>query len=177
MMHQGCALLHHLLHEATFSVAPEAAFFPLPQRFEGVVCYRQLRGLREGTKETLKLRPARIETCPVVQVEVPVVREKVYGLCAERVLSDSLVVGINRAVQELEFLRAYLVGRKYLHRIFHKLVTKICELVRKVRASWNQDMVCLVGLCMVKKAVHSAVLVSDELPEAALVLDLDNFPL
>jgi hypothetical protein len=132
MMHQGGALLHHLLHEACFSVAPEAAFSPLHQRFEGVVGDRQLRVLREGAKEALELGPARIETCPVVQVEVPVVREEVDVLCAERVLSDRLVVGINRAVQELEFLRAYLVGRKYLHRIFHKLVTKICELVRKV---------------------------------------------
>jgi hypothetical protein len=38
-------------------------------------------------------------------------------------------------------------------------------------------MICLIRLCMVKEAVHSAVLVSYELPEAALVLDLDNFPL
>ena len=129
MMHQGGALLHHFLHEACFSVAPEAA---LPQRFEGVVGDRQLRVLREGAKQTLELGPARIETCPVVQVKVSVVREEVDVLGAERVLSDRLVVGINRAVHELEFLRAYLVGRKYLHCIFHKLVTKICELVRKV---------------------------------------------
>ena len=38
-------------------------------------------------------------------------------------------------------------------------------------------MVCLVGLCIADKAVHSAVLVSYEFPEAALVLGLDNFPL
>lgn len=38
-------------------------------------------------------------------------------------------------------------------------------------------MVCLVGLCIVNETVDGAVLVSDELPEAALVLDLDDFPL
>lgn len=104
MMHQGCALLHHLLHEACFSVAPEAALTTFHQGVEGVVSDRQLRVLSEGANEALELGPARIETCPVVQVEVPVVREELCGLCAESMLTDSLVVGINRAVHELEFL-------------------------------------------------------------------------
>ena len=110
MMHQGCALLHHLLHQACFSVAPEAALTPFHQRLEGVVGDRQLRVLCESPNEALELGPARIETCQRVQVEVPIVREELCGLGAESMLTDRLVVGINRAVHELEFLRAYLVG-------------------------------------------------------------------
>ena len=64
----------------------------------------------ESANEALELGPARIETRPVVQVEVPVVREEVDILGAESMLTDSLVVGINRAVHELEFLRAYLIS-------------------------------------------------------------------
>ena len=38
-------------------------------------------------------------------------------------------------------------------------------------------MICLVGLCIVNEAVDGAILVSDELPDSALVLDLNYFPL
>ena len=66
--------------------------------------------LSESTNEALELGPARVETCPVVQVEVPVVREEVDILGAESMLTYRLVVGINRAVHEIEFLRAYLIS-------------------------------------------------------------------
>ena len=38
-------------------------------------------------------------------------------------------------------------------------------------------MVCLVRLSIINEAVDGAVLVSDELPEVALVLGLDDFSL
>ncbi len=38
-------------------------------------------------------------------------------------------------------------------------------------------MICLVGLSKVHETLHSAILVSDDFPEVALVLNLDDLPL
>lgn len=185
VMHQNRIVFLEIFYQLSLLIIVTIDYRPSfvrLQRIKGVVGYCWLGEGGILPDKSLEIGSARVETRPVVQIEIAVIRKKVVFICGPLeswpllLSQDSLIIFVHCAIFELHFSSNLFISYNFKG-IFKKLVTKISELIWKILACRDQNMICFKLAGIIEETLGESKFIPDNLPVAALEFWFNNFSL